>query len=329
MDQEAEDSASLGPCHSKHLKTENFLPQTTFPSLKSQETKNKARGKIRRFSPVPYRAALDKDLADAPFRTLGALCAYVNKEGLCFPSQTTIADDLGISRKAVSKSIKKLEESGYILRQKRSRKNGSQTSSSYKILYDDCQSDVACMSTQGLQGAQPIELPTQQPGADTHNYIPEQYSEPREDGGFKIQSFLSDDAIARAKVLAPGWDIDFLFQRYNEGINAGSREAPRNPGMAFPAWCTAFTKGKAAKASTSVPALIEVDKTDWQDWQLKLAEKLDPAIVKSWFVGVREEKNTAGEIIRIHVGTKFKVSYIIQHYLDGLRAVLPDVEVAE
>lgn len=40
------------------------------------------------------------------------------------------------------------------------------------------------------------------------------------------------------------WDIEYLAKVYVDGINSGSRPAPRSIQKAFPAWCLSYTKGK-------------------------------------------------------------------------------------
>lgn len=65
------------------------------------------------------------------------------------------------------------------------------------------------------------------------------------DGFFWMEKIINDTALKRAKANAPGWDVYGLMKVYSEGINAGTREAPRNPNGAFPAWCAAYTKGKS------------------------------------------------------------------------------------
>jgi len=47
-----------------------------------------------------------------------ALCRFTNKEGICYPSLQTIAKKARCDRRSVIRSIAKLEELGYILKQK-------------------------------------------------------------------------------------------------------------------------------------------------------------------------------------------------------------------
>jgi hypothetical protein len=67
------------------------------------------------WSIVPTRAFGDKRLIDADRRVLGALCAFVNRAGVCWPSLETIS---GLAGYATSKSafdaIARLKKAGYV-----------------------------------------------------------------------------------------------------------------------------------------------------------------------------------------------------------------------
>lgn len=63
---------------------------------------------------------------------------YLERHGArkkqCFHSTKTIADNLNISQRTVSRSINELEAEGYILRINRYRQNGGKSSNLYEIL---------------------------------------------------------------------------------------------------------------------------------------------------------------------------------------------------
>ncbi len=50
--------------------------------------------------------------------------------------------------------------------------------------------------------------------------------------------------ILEVQKAAPKWDIEALAKVYVDGINSGSRDAPRSIPKAFPKWCAAYTGGK-------------------------------------------------------------------------------------
>lgn len=68
----------------------------------------------RRFAVVPYRAALDKSLTMAQYRTLIHFCGYCNKNGYALVALSTMAHELNISSQAIAKQMKVLERKGYI-----------------------------------------------------------------------------------------------------------------------------------------------------------------------------------------------------------------------
>lgn len=53
--------------------------------------------------------------------------------GICWPSISTIAADLKLSRRTVQRALNDLERAGLVKRQHRCRPNGSLTSNQYRI----------------------------------------------------------------------------------------------------------------------------------------------------------------------------------------------------
>jgi len=62
-----------------------------------------------------------------------------------------------------------------------------------------------------------------------------------------ITGQLSGADIIEIERVAKGWDIEHLAKVYVDGINSGSREAPRSIPKAFPKWCEKYTKGEPPK----------------------------------------------------------------------------------
>jgi len=56
-----------------------------------------------------------------------------NKDGACWPAVKTIARDLKLSRSTVKRALRDLEQTGYLEKQERHRKNGSCTSNLYTL----------------------------------------------------------------------------------------------------------------------------------------------------------------------------------------------------
>lgn len=68
----------------------------------------------RKVCVLPIRAVFDKKMSHGGLQALAALCAYCNRAGITWVSQTRLAQDLGISQQAVAKQFKQLRELGYL-----------------------------------------------------------------------------------------------------------------------------------------------------------------------------------------------------------------------
>ena len=61
------------------------------------------------------------------------LCSKANKEGECFPSQTTIAKAVNMHRSTVNQAIKRLQDKNLLIIMQRKRDNGGTSSNLYRI----------------------------------------------------------------------------------------------------------------------------------------------------------------------------------------------------
>ena len=61
------------------------------------------------------------------------LVKHSDKNGICFPSRRLIAKECCIDKKTVDSANKNLEKAGLVTKQKRKRKDGSNTSNLYKV----------------------------------------------------------------------------------------------------------------------------------------------------------------------------------------------------
>ena len=57
----------------------------------------------------------------------------MNGQRQCWPGIARIAGDLRLSRSTVKRALKELERSGYLLRERRNRENGGNTSNLYLV----------------------------------------------------------------------------------------------------------------------------------------------------------------------------------------------------
>lgn len=90
-----------------------------------------------RFSILQARAVKDKRITDAQFRTLAALGMYADEDGWCFPSLTTIGNDLGKSKQAAGRDTIALKKLGYIeVTGRYDKKTGARHSNLYRLKFD-------------------------------------------------------------------------------------------------------------------------------------------------------------------------------------------------
>lgn len=76
-----------------------------------------------------------KDISATARLVLFGLAQYAGADGLCHPSQQTLADDLGLSERAVRKALGELKDAGVIETARRCRRNGSRTSDQITLLF--------------------------------------------------------------------------------------------------------------------------------------------------------------------------------------------------
>ena len=96
---------------------------------------------LRNYSVLPFEAARDTRLhGTAALSVLCVLCTYTDQLGVTWVSQGRIAKDMGISRTAVTRQIKKLVEFGYIEKVKKFSKH--QKSDSLKVVFKRAPKDL-------------------------------------------------------------------------------------------------------------------------------------------------------------------------------------------
>lgn len=84
---------------------------------------------LRNYSVVPIQAAMDKRLhGTAALSLLVVICTYTDPLGVTWVSQDRLAVDLGVSRTAVAKQMRRLRDLGYIVYAKKRSKYQKTTS---------------------------------------------------------------------------------------------------------------------------------------------------------------------------------------------------------
>jgi len=91
---------------------------------------------LRKFSIIPFKAVMDKELhGTSAFTVLALLCSYCDEIGRTFVSNARLAKDLGVSRPAINRQLKRLKDMGYITYGRPQFKG--QTTRTWKVIYDD------------------------------------------------------------------------------------------------------------------------------------------------------------------------------------------------
>lgn len=86
----------------------------SLPKRKPRVMQKEAPPDQRKVVVLPIRAVFDQKLTHGALQALAALCAYCNRAGITWVSQTRLAKELGISQQAVAKQFKQLREHGYL-----------------------------------------------------------------------------------------------------------------------------------------------------------------------------------------------------------------------
>ena len=91
---------------------------------------------LRKYSILPIEAVRDPEInRTAALSVLAAICSYTDELGRTFVSQGRLASDLGISRQAVNRQIKKLLDTGYIVHARKQYKD--QKTTTFKVKYGE------------------------------------------------------------------------------------------------------------------------------------------------------------------------------------------------
>lgn len=119
----------------------------------------------RTVSVLPIRAVFDQKLTHGGLQVLAAVCAFANRAGITWVSQTRLAKDLGISQQAVAKQFKQLRQLGYLETVKKGFK-GERTDT-LRVIFDpsvDVQTAIAVTSS--IEDTRPPEMRKEQQQVD-------------------------------------------------------------------------------------------------------------------------------------------------------------------
>jgi len=88
----------------------------------------------RKVAVLPFKAVFDERLTPGALQVLAAVCAYCNRAGITWVSQSRLATELKITRQAVTNQVAKLRAAGYVEIIKKGYKG--QRSNTLRVIYD-------------------------------------------------------------------------------------------------------------------------------------------------------------------------------------------------
>jgi hypothetical protein len=113
----------------------------------------------RPWSVMPMRCFVNRELNDSDLRVLGALCAFTNQHGVCWPSSETLMELTALkSRTSIHRSVQKLKKLKYVrqLNPKDYQETASGWKSNrYQVLWEG---DEPVPSWEEVQIAKPLQL---------------------------------------------------------------------------------------------------------------------------------------------------------------------------
>jgi len=140
----------------------NLNEPTKFTLPKKPRVKQKdAPPDQRKVCVLPIRAITDQTITDNMLRVLAVLCSYCNRAGLTWVSQKKLAEDLKVSRQAITKQMGKLVAAGYVeIIRKGFRGERSNT---VRVIFDkSVDTDTAIAITNSIEDTRPPVIKQEQ-----------------------------------------------------------------------------------------------------------------------------------------------------------------------
>jgi DNA-binding Lrp family transcriptional regulator len=189
--------------------------------MKPPMAKNKD---LRNYCIIPIEAVRDHRLhGTSAFSVLALICTYTDYLGVTWVSQGKIAQELGISRQAVWRQVKKLKEYGYIVEEKAL--NKWQTTKSLKVVFKNAPKDIE-EAKANLTAAQQIGV--EEGRRQAANQFKQQATENLEKINRQINDKSVDNSVGGATSEVAGGEtpLGCTNEPYNDkGINYYSDEA--------------------------------------------------------------------------------------------------------
>lgn len=87
------------------------------------------------FAIVPAEAFRDARLSLRDIQVLGLVCSHLNKDRICWPSQSRLAKMARVSRTVVCRSLQRLNSCGYLIQEEQYREDGSRGTNIIRVLF--------------------------------------------------------------------------------------------------------------------------------------------------------------------------------------------------
>ena len=189
--------------------------------MKPPMAKNKD---LRNFCVIPIEAVRDHRLhGTSAFSVLALICTYTDYLGVTWVSQGRIAQELGVSRPAVARQIKKLKEYGYLVEEKAL--NKWQTTKSLKVVFKNAPKDTQ-EAKANLTAAQQINVEEQR--RQTANQFKEEAKTNLEKINRQINDKSVDNSLGgvTSEVTGGVTPLGYTNEPYNDkSVNINSDEA--------------------------------------------------------------------------------------------------------
>lgn len=126
----------------------------------------------RKVSVLPIRAVFDQQLTHGGLQVLAAICAFSNRAGITWVSQTRLAKDLQISQQAVSKQVMQLRKLGYLETIKKGFKG--ERSDTIRVIFDPTvDAETAIAVTSSIEDTRPHYMKEKQQQEQDNTIDPE------------------------------------------------------------------------------------------------------------------------------------------------------------
>ena len=183
-----------------------------------------------------------------------ALADCLNSEtGACFPSQKTLAFEIGTTERTISEHLSKLEKAGYIKRFQRHRPNGTRTSDSYRLMMHQVSEQENSFSIEEKEQPEDVSFSQSLPEdfspspPEDFAQLPEDFVRPPEDSAQPPEDF------ARLPEESSPLELEDLNYNYESKYEPEERIAS-----------LASLKNSVSKEKDALDAFIDI----WQEHKL-------------------------------------------------------------